>query len=73
MNFKKSWFSYLLILTFLVGCNSQAQKTNLPVNEFEKKITTGKFQLLDVRTADEFENGHLKNSLQADWNNEEQF
>ena len=56
-----------------MACNSEAQKTNLPVSDFEKGINEQKVQLLDVRTAGEYENGHLKNALQADWNNDEQF
>jgi rhodanese-related sulfurtransferase len=29
--------------------------------------------VLDVRKATEFKNGHLKNALQADWTNKQQF
>ncbi|HSN60946.1 MAG TPA: thioredoxin domain-containing protein [Ferruginibacter sp.] len=56
-----------------MACNSEAQKTNISVAEFEKVITEQKVQLLDVRTAEEYESGYIKNSLQADWNNEDQF
>ncbi len=40
---------------------------------FEKRMQLPHSQLLDVRTASEFRTGHLKNSLQADWLNKEQF
>jgi rhodanese-related sulfurtransferase len=63
----------LIAVTLLIGCSSEAQKTNLSVADFEKAITEQKIQLLDVRTAGEYESGHLKNSLQADWTNKEQF
>ncbi|CAN5765976.1 thioredoxin domain-containing protein [soil metagenome] len=40
--------------------------------EFEKSIN-GPVQLLDVRTMGEFSSGHLKNALQADWNDQNEF
>jgi rhodanese-related sulfurtransferase len=63
---------FLLIAT-LISCSSKGQKTNVPVDEFEKAIKTQKVQLLDVRTAEEYEAGHLQQSLQANWNNKEEF
>jgi len=58
----------------LVACNSAAQTyTNLQVSEFEKAIEAKNIQLLDVRTAEEYKSGHIKNALQADWNNSSQF
>lgn len=73
MLFKKTWISCFMAAIILMACNSEAQKTNISVAEFEKVITEQKVQLLDVRTAEEYESGYIKNSLQADWNNEEQF
>jgi rhodanese-related sulfurtransferase len=43
------------------------------IDEFEKVIKTGTVQILDVRTAGEYNSGYIKNSLQADWNNRAQF
>lgn len=60
----------LLVLT---SCTSSAQNTNIEVMEFEKAISQPNVQLLDVRTAEEFASGHIKNALQADWNNDSQF
>ncbi len=45
----------------------------LPPAAFEKRISTPQIQVLDVRTAGEFQTGHLKNALQADWLNKDQF
>ena len=73
MLFKKTLISCIMVATILMACNSEAQKTNISVAEFEKVITEQKVQLLDVRTAEEYESGYIKNSLQADWNNEDQF
>ena len=56
---------------FLLACNSNAQ--NVDVNGFEQKINAGGVQVLDVRTAGEYNGGHLKNVLQADWTDQAQF
>jgi len=68
----KRLLSLLLLSALLVSCQSQAQD-GLAAAEFEKRIQAGESQLLDVRTAGEFQSGHLKNSLQADWLNNKEF
>ena len=60
-------------ISLLTSCNSNAQQTSLSVQEFEKAITNGNIQLLDVRTPGEYQTGHLSNALLADWNNESEF
>jgi rhodanese-related sulfurtransferase len=65
----------LSILIFLFSaCNAQ-QKTARSANadDFEKAIGAGNVQVLDVRTGGEFNGGHLKNAMWADWNNKAQF
>lgn len=69
---KKLLVGFVLFLA-LSACNSQAQKASVSVTEFDSKMQSGAYQLLDVRTAAEYQSGHLKNSLQADWNNPQQF
>jgi thioredoxin len=59
----------LLAIFMHMSVSGQVVKTT----EFEKGITTAPAQLLDVRTPAEFRNAHLKNSLQADWNNQTEF
>jgi rhodanese-related sulfurtransferase len=66
------------ILIFVIAiaiqsCNSNAQTANISITDFEKGITQADIQLLDVRTAAEYQSGHLANALQADWNMDEQF
>lgn len=66
----------LCVLACLLGSlvlNSVTAQDGLSSVEFEKRINTTQPQLLDVRTAGEYQSGHLKNSLQADWLNKEQF
>ena len=41
--------------------------------DFNKGISGENVQILDVRTAGEYKTGHIKNALQADWNNKDQF
>lgn len=70
MKVKYFFFLIACCLCMLSSCNSQAQETNLSVPEFEKAITKSNIQILDVRTTGEYQAGHLKNALLADWNNE---
>ncbi len=66
--------SILVFLSILLVCtySVMAQGTLSPA-DFEKKISTLQPQLLDVRTAREYQSSHIKNALQADWLNKEQF
>ncbi len=58
----------------LFACQSQDKGSyQLNADAFEKGIQQTGIQLLDVRSAGEYKNGHLKNALQADWNNAAQF
>ena len=67
----------IVVLLFVVAsfysCSSDAQNAAMDSKSFESAMNSGSYQLLDVRTAGEYQSGHLKNSLQADWNNQEQF
>lgn len=71
---KASKFTLFLAMGLLVSsCNSDAQQPNLSVPEFEKAIQQNNIQLLDVRTPGEYQSGHLKNAMLADWNNKTEF
>ena len=63
---------FLISLSF-TNCNSQ-NKTFKTVSstQFEQIIKTEKtVQLLDVRTAQEYESGHLKNAKNSNWNSDD--
>ena len=63
----------LLFSVIIFSCTAQT-KTTLSADEFEKEITTKtNIQILDVRTPGEFFGGHIKNALQADWNDKTEF
>ena len=62
----------VLILLFS-HINYAQEKKNLPVNEYEKAISSGDVQLLDVRRMEEYNSGHLEHALQADWTIKKEF
>ena len=73
MKFLNSFVSTLLFSVIIFSCTAQT-KTSLTADEFEKEITTKEnIQILDVRTPGEFFSGHIKNALQADWNDMKEF
>jgi rhodanese-related sulfurtransferase len=64
----------IIIVGFLFGCNTSAQtNTEVSAEVFEKGLVDKQVQLLDVRTASEFRSGHIKNALQANWNDRAEF
>jgi rhodanese-related sulfurtransferase len=62
-----------IVVVLLFSFNSLAQKSNLPVQEFEKAIAQKGIQILDVRTPGEYQSGHLANVFLADWTNQKEF
>jgi rhodanese-related sulfurtransferase len=69
---KNVWFGLLLFSFF--SCNGQQDSSRkLGPDAFEKGIAKADIQVLDVRTSGEYQGGHIKNALLADWNNKDQF
>lgn len=67
--------SAIFLATFIVGCNngqSLQTVTDLPATAFSDQLNkTPQATIIDVRTAGEFETGHLVNALNYDWNGRE--
>jgi rhodanese-related sulfurtransferase len=64
----------LLITTSMnAGITNAQQPGQLTTHDFEKGIKQPGIQLLDVRTSEEYQSGHLKEAFLADWTNKEQF
>ncbi len=63
----------LLICLFSTSAFSQTDSTILSPDEFEKAISRANAQVVDVRTPEEFKEGHIKNSTLANWNKRPQF
>jgi rhodanese-related sulfurtransferase len=64
---------FLFLFSGFISCKGQADSLRLGAADFNMGINGVNVQVLDVRTAGEFKTGHIKNALQADWNNKEQF
>ena len=62
---------YILLIT-LYSCSANGQQSLKP-SEFNAAIQKEGVQVLDVRTADEYKSGHIKNALQANWINRTEF
>lgn len=70
----KNMMSLLLAITIL-SCTSSAQQGSKDVDAttFEKDLQKENVQILDVRTPSEYEGGHIKSAMLADWTNQQQF
>ena len=62
---KKLITNLLALLGLATACSQQGYE-NMDVNGFATRITAPDVVLLDVRTAEEFEEGHLQNALNID-------
>jgi len=60
----KKFFSFVIIICgmMITACNSQSNKTMDP-KEFSEKIKADSTLLVDVRTPEEYKEGHLKGAL----------
>ena len=63
----------LLAVSFIFSCKAQ-NNYQLSPEDFEKATKAiNPVQVLDVRTPGEYFSGHIKNALQADWNDPKEF
>ena len=76
--------SLFFITTTLISCAQQSNQQNeknqnavmeltVDAAKFSKAIATPGAQILDVRTAGEFQSGHIANALQANWMDQNEF
>ena len=65
--------SLFLFCFLFISCAAQEVNQPVSVTQFENEIKQKDVQVLDVRTAEEFNSGHIENSFQADWTNPQQF
>ncbi len=75
---KCKFYSSLVLMAFFLGsCAQSTQKeessTTLTATDFQKAIQQKGAQVLDVRTAGEFQSGHIAGALQADWSDAKEF
>lgn len=50
-------------ITLISGCNSNDNITSVSAPEFDKKIKADTVQLLDVRTSQEYADGHIDGAI----------
>jgi len=73
---KSKFFSCLILLTtVLISCaqNSAKQALTLNASAYKEAIMKKGIQVLDVRTASEFNGGHIQHALQANWLDKKEF
>lgn len=69
----KNLFQICFFLAIIVCTTSCTPYKNLSTNRFEKKIRNNSIQLVDVRTPEEFAEGHIPGSLNIDVKDKEHF
>jgi rhodanese-related sulfurtransferase len=76
----KIFVSLFAMALFVVACaqnNVNRQNTQQPqtisASQFKAAIEKPGVQILDVRTAGEYQSGHIQNALQANWNDAKEF
>ena len=66
----------ILILLFTLFVSSSAftqQKETIDVKEFRKGIKREATTIIDVRTPEEYAQGHVRNAVNINWKNQEEF
>jgi rhodanese-related sulfurtransferase len=71
----KLCISLFLMASFLMSCAQTSTNTSLTLNAaaYKEAIAAKNIQVLDVRTAAEFNGGHIQNALQANWLDQKEF
>ena len=69
----KFFLSSFFAVALFAGNANAKEKISLNTKNFEKGINEQEIQILDVRTMSEYQTGHLKNALLADWTDQAQF
>ncbi len=60
------------ILLNSIGCSGQSSTDQLSVKDFQEKLKqTSSPAIIDVRSSEEFKQGHLKGALNMNWNDKE--
>jgi rhodanese-related sulfurtransferase len=67
------WIIIVYIAFFLSACENNQHKIVHSPDAFQEVIGGSNVQVLDVRTLEEFNQGHIKNAFLADWKNQSAF
>lgn len=63
----KKILAAILILLIISGKAYSQTSVKLSPQEFQQKIESGNVQLVDVRTAEEYTEGHIPHAMLANW------
>ena len=56
-----------VVFILMSSCTIGQTKNDIELAEFEKKMASEKYLLVDVRTAEEFSEGHIKEAINIDY------
>ncbi len=59
---------FLMLIPFTLAAQAQASGTSLDVKAFKAAVERDDALLLDVRTAEEYNEGHIEGAANIDWN-----
>ena len=68
MNMKIRALFTFLVLTMLLSCQAQSEFRSVNIDEFKTEISKSDVQLVDVRTAQEYSEGHIPGAMNIDVN-----
>ncbi len=71
MKTKSLLFKLFMVVALLVPVFAFAEVKNEDVAKVDELIKTGKYIVIDVRTKEEFDAGHIKGALNFDYYNED--
>ncbi|MBR5602983.1 MAG: rhodanese-like domain-containing protein [Bacteroidales bacterium] len=57
-----------LALTIMISCQAQSEFKSVGIDEFKTEISKSDVQLVDVRTAQEYSEGHIPGAMNIDVN-----
>ena len=57
-----------LALTIMISCQAQSEFKSVDIDEFKTEISKSGVQLVDVRTAQEYSEGHIPGAMNIDVN-----
>ena len=63
---KLKFLSFIACVMSILGCNAQRSYNSVSVEEFEKAIADKNITILDVRTAEEYAEGHIALAINID-------
>lgn len=68
INMKIKLLLTCLALTIMISCQAQSEFKSVGIDEFKIEISKSDVQLVDVRTAQEYSEGHIPGAMNIDVN-----